>query len=370
LIGDAVGLGILWLLGFVFLFRVPTLPESRDLEPPAVSVVIPARNEEHNLPRLLASLDRQQLRPEEILVVDDGSTDRTPRIARDYGARVIAPGPVPAGWLGKNHACWQGAKAARSAILVFVDADTWFADDGLGRLVAAQLAEGGFVSVQPYHHMETAYERLSAFFAFVVMGGIRAFTILGDRLPPQGLFGPAIACTRENYFAVDGHRAVRAEVLEDVELGRRAREAGYHIRGYGGRGAISFRMYPGGLGDLVDGWTKNFALGAASAGTVMILLVTAWMAGAGVAIRLLVMGSLSQVPPRLLLGLVSYMLYVVQINWMQTRIGNFGPVSAVLYPFTLLFFLVVFARSLRLTWLKRSVRWKGRDISVGEAPDG
>jgi 4,4'-diaponeurosporenoate glycosyltransferase len=66
----------------------------------------------------------------------------------------------------------------------------------------------------------------------------------------------------------------------------------------------------------------------------------------------------------LLLGLVSYILYVVQINWMQTRIGNFGPLSAVLYPFMLLFFLVVFVRSLRLTWLKRSVRWKGREIRV------
>jgi 4,4'-diaponeurosporenoate glycosyltransferase len=123
-------------------------------------------------------------------------------------------------------------------------------------------------------------------------------------------------------------------------------------------------MYPGGLRDLIDGWTKNFALGAASAGVVMVLLVTAWMAGAGVAIRLLVAGSLAGTPPRLLLGLAAYVLYVVQIHWMQIRIGNFGLASAVLYPFTLLFFVVIFVRSLQLTWLKQAVRWKGRDISV------
>lgn len=364
MIGDAVGLGILWSLGFLFLFRIPVLPTASGRGTQPVSIIIPARNEAQNLPNLLASLADQTLEPLEIVVVDDASEDRTAAIARAAGARVVSPPPLPGDWLGKNHACWQGARHARGEILVFLDADTRIEDDGLRRLVEAHSRHGGFVSVQPYHRMERAYERLSAFFAFILMGGIRAFTILGRRLPPQGLFGPAIICRRDDYFAIDGHRAVKSAVLEDVELGRRARDAGYSLHCFGGRGSISFRMYPGGLRELTEGWTKNFGLGAAGAGAVMVLLISAWMAGAGVAIRLLVAGSIAQTPPRLLLGLSAYVLYVVQIHWMQARIGNFGFTSAVFYPFTLLFFVVIFVRSLQLTWLKQAVRWKGRDISV------
>ncbi|MFP4373781.1 MAG: glycosyltransferase [Spirochaetaceae bacterium] len=364
MIGDAVGLGILWFLGFLFFFRIPVLPAASGRAIPRVSIVVPARNEALTLPHLLTSLEHQSLRPFETIVVDDHSEDETARIAAAHGARVVSPPPLPEGWLGKSHACWQGARAARGDIIIFLDADTRIEDDGLRRLAEALTLRGGFVSVQPYHRMEAAYERLSLFFAFIVMGGVQAFTILGERLPPRGLFGPAIACRRRDYFAIDGHRAVRADVLEDVELGRRAAKAGYALSCFAGRGTISFRMYPGGLRDLVDGWTKNFALGAAGTGIAMILIVTAWMAGAGVAIRLLVAGSLAQTPPRLLLGLAAYLIYVAQIHWMQVRIGNFGFLSAVLYPFTLLFFVVVFVRSLQLTWLKQTVRWKGRDIKV------
>lgn len=364
MIGDAIGLGLLWSLGFLFLFRIPVLPTSSGRALPSVSIVIPARNEAGNLPHLLASLAGQTLQPLETIVVDDASEDETAAIARSAGARVVTPPPLAPDWLGKNHACWQGARHAGGEILVFLDADTRLEDDGLRRLVEAQRSRSGFVSVQPYHRMERAYERLSAFFAFILMGGIRAFTVLGRRVPPQGLFGPAIACRREDYFAIDGHRAVKSAVLEDVELGRGARAAGYSLHCFGGRGSISFRMYPGGLRELTEGWTKNFALGAAGAGVVMVLLISAWMAGSGVAIRLLVAGSLARTTPRLLLGLSAYVLYVVQIHWMQTRIGNFGFPAAVLYPFTLLFFVVIFVRSVQLTWLKQAVRWKGRDISV------
>ena len=362
--GNAVGLGILWILGFLFLFRMPALPAAQGTRLPSVSIIIPARDEAHNLPALFSSLEQQSLRPLEILVVDDHSEDETAQLSRARGARVVSPPPLPEGWLGKNHACWQGAGAARGELFVFLDADTRLEDDGLRRLIETQVRRGGFVSVQPYHHMEAAYERLSAFFAFIVMGSIRAFSIFGERLPPRGLFGPAIACRRADYFAIDGHRAVQGDVLEDVALGRIAAEAGYALNCFAGQGSISFRMYPGGLRELIDGWTKNFALGAAGTGVIMILLITAWMAGAGVAIRLLVAGSLAQTPPRLLLGLAAYLLYVVQIHSMQVRIGNFGFLSAVLYPFTLLFFIVIFVRSLQLTWLKQSVRWKGRDIAV------
>lgn len=362
-------LGLLWGLGFVFLYRIPTLREVPDTlrtaqRPPRFSVIIPARNEAHNLPSLFASLEQQSITPDEIIVVDDDSTDGTAGVAAGYRARVIHPGPLPEGWLGKPHACFRGAQAASGENLVFLDADVRFEEEGLSRLLSTYAHLGGFLSVQPYHRMENAYERLSAFFAFILMSGIRAFTIFGRRLPPRGLFGPAIVCRRDDYFSIDGHRSVKQEILEDVELGRRAASAGYELHCFAGRGSLSFRMYPGGLRELTDGWTKNFGLGAASAGPVMVLVVSAWMAGAGVAIRLAVVGSLMATPSWLLLGFAAYSAYVIQIHWMQERIGNFGLTAAIGYPITLLFFVVVFLRSLRLMWFKQAVRWKSRDILV------
>ncbi len=81
---------------------------------PVVSVIVPARNEEQCLARCLESLVAQQGASFEILVVDDGSTDRTRAIADSFPqVQVIDAGPLPAGWTGKNHVVWQGAQRAR-----------------------------------------------------------------------------------------------------------------------------------------------------------------------------------------------------------------------------------------------------------------
>ncbi len=81
-------------------------------ERPAVSVIVPARNEEACLGACLESLVSQDGVGFEIIVVDDGSTDRTRVIAESFpGAQVIEPGPLPAGWSGKNNAVTAGANA-------------------------------------------------------------------------------------------------------------------------------------------------------------------------------------------------------------------------------------------------------------------
>ncbi len=107
-------------------------------------MLVPARNEEQNIAGCLRSLLAQvpgggRL---EILVLDDESSDRTRDIARDLAAgdgrlRVLDGTPLPAGWLGKPHACRQLANAARptSAVLVFVDADVRLAPHAVAAAV-------------------------------------------------------------------------------------------------------------------------------------------------------------------------------------------------------------------------------------------
>src|SRR6266576_7042329 len=103
-------------------------------ERPTVSVIVPARNEEACLGACLESLVAQTGVGFEIIVVDDGSTDRTRAIAESVrGVRIISPGPLPAGWTGKNNAVVAGAKEARGEWLLFTDADTVHLPGSLAR---------------------------------------------------------------------------------------------------------------------------------------------------------------------------------------------------------------------------------------------
>lgn len=95
------------------------------------SVVIAAFNEEQHIARLLSSLSNQTRAPLDIIVVDDGSHDRTAEIAQHFGARVIRmPHRGPA--VARN----AGAEAARGDVLVFIDGDMAVCSTFLERVVA------------------------------------------------------------------------------------------------------------------------------------------------------------------------------------------------------------------------------------------
>src|SRR6202007_2950748 len=91
-------------------------------QPPTVSVIIPARNEEACLGDCLQSLVAQSGVEFEIIVVDDHSADRTREIARSFPrnkVRVIEAGPLPEGWTGKNNAVTTGVRRARGEWFLF-----------------------------------------------------------------------------------------------------------------------------------------------------------------------------------------------------------------------------------------------------------
>src|SRR4051794_38165928 len=94
--------------GFLLIRRVPTCPLAQSYDALNLSIVIPARNEAGNLPRLLESIAVSPVRPAEILVIDDASTDNTALIAQSLGATVIPSVSLPEGWTGKAWACHQG----------------------------------------------------------------------------------------------------------------------------------------------------------------------------------------------------------------------------------------------------------------------
>lgn len=359
----------LWAAGFLLLPRLQRCG-GNSCPPRAlpVSVIIPARNEEHNLPKLLQSLGAQSVKPAEIIVVDDGSTDRTAEMAWQHGAKVVVPQPLPEGWRGKTWACHQGAHAATGELLMFLDADTWFEPEGLARVLGAHAAldpaaapsphpsppvgEGAYAervrgcafSVGPFHAVREVYEDLSLFFNFNMTVG----TV------PDGLFGQMLLVDREGYRRVGGHEAVKGRTLENFFLAQQFRAAGIPTRSVTGRGVFSFRMYSGGLRELIEGWTKGFAAGAGQTPPHVLWLVVAWMIGLMLApIGWLVTGD----------GLAwgtTYLLCAAQVGWFARQIGAFSWFTALLYPVPLMFFFAVFARSAMRSG--KQVTWKGRAI--------
>ena len=346
-----------WLAGWLLLWRLPTPGPAAESTGRRVSVVIPARNEVHNLPRLLRSLDVQSEPPLEVLVVDDGSTDGTADVARAHGVGVLVPGSPPDGWLGKPWACRAGAEAATGDLLVFLDADTWLAPDGLASLAAAHahLAPDGLLSVQPYHQVDRPYEQLSALCNVVPVLASGMATPVGGSVTVA--FGPCLVTGPESLAATGGFEAVRGEVVEDAALAAAYRAAGRAVRCLGGGEVVRFRMYPDGVRSLIQGWTKSLAGGATRTSPAALLGSVLWVCA-------LMSVAFDAVTEPTVAVAVAWGALAGQLWWMLRRLGSFHPLVAALFPVPLLAFVGLFAWSLAARVARRPVRWRGRTIEA------
>jgi 4,4'-diaponeurosporenoate glycosyltransferase len=299
---------------------------------PSVSVIVPARDEEARLPRLLEALTASDPRPDEVIVVDDDSTDGTAALAR------------------------------AGDVLVFLDADTEPGPASVGTLARAAVTTGGLVSIQPWHRTERAYEQLSA--------ACNVVAVLGAGTGPESArawwrgpvaFGPAMAIGRDAYFESGGHAATPAAVAEDLALARRVHETGRPATGWLGGDALRFRMYPEGPRRLVEGWSKNLLAGAGSIPAVRSLLTACWVAGAlQTTLWLAGVGGVGRA-----IAVAVYAAFALQFGVLARRIGRFGAVTAALYPIPLLAFVVFFTRSALLVAFRRERRWRDRGVPVG-----
>ncbi len=202
------------------------------------------------------------------------SDDGTAVIARGRGARVVTTSPAP-GWLGKPHACWRGAAATAGPTLLFIDADVLPSTHLLDDIDAVARAHPDVVvSVQPWHRTERWYEQASLLCNVAALMGSGAFTVLGERVHPTVAFGPVLAMRRVRYEGVGGHEAVRDRHTEDIGL---ARLAGGAVL-FTGRPDTTFRMYPDGWRQLLDGWTRTIVAGFRSTRWWVALGVVWWIA--------------------------------------------------------------------------------------------
>ncbi len=239
-----------------------------------VRVVVPARDEAHQLGGCLAALAAQTGVPQlQVVVVDDGSTDGTAGVARGAGAEVRPATPPPPGWLGKPNACAQGAADAGDVdVLVFVDADVRLAPHAVAAAVQV-LAEHDLDLVSPWPRQlaGTPAERLVQPLQQWLWATLLPLR-LAERSPRPSLAaanGQFLVVRRAAYERAGGHGAVRGEVLEDIALLRALKRSG-------GRGVVvdgsmlaRTRMYEG-WPALAAGYEKSLwsALGGSPAGSL------------------------------------------------------------------------------------------------------
>ena len=313
---------------------------------------------------LLSSLKDQQPAPYEIIVVDDYSEDKTKVVAEQHGATLIASQLRPEGWIGKTWACYQGAQKSKGDILVFLDADTHIEKDGLKKIINTYIVQTGVISIQPFHKMIKLYEELSAFFNIVVMAAMGSSTILGEKIKPLGLFGPVVVIEKQQYESNSGHGLVKGQILEDLAFGDRLKRENIKVSCYGGKGTVSFRMYPSGIHELIAGWSKGFALGASKTSIPLLIIIIAWITGSIGVARELIQSIIFGDPGQIALWGILYTVYVLQIYWILYRIGNFKFYTALFYPVPVLFFVLVFIYSFIIIFIKKTVTWKGKKIDL------
>ncbi len=231
-------------------------------EPPLVTAIIPARDEEASLADCLASVCAQSYPNLEIVVVDDRSTDATGAIARRFAAddprvRVLTIAELPDGWTGKTHALQVASESARGEWFWFLDADTRHEPDNLSIVLEyAREHRAEMASLLPEMRCETFWEDVVQPLAGVVlMQSFPLFRVNDDRSRLAFANGQYILIRRSAYLAAGGHRAVRDRFVEDIYLAKRVKALGLPIRVAVAQGIGSTRMYTS-LGGLVRGWSR------------------------------------------------------------------------------------------------------------------
>ena len=263
-----------------------------------------------------------------------------------------------------------GARVSSGDLLLFLDADTVLANGALGGLLELHERHGGLVSVQPFHRVVRPYEQLSSYFNVVSLMASAAFAPHPERRPMA--FGPCLLTSRADYERAGGHAAVRGDILDDVQLAAAYHRAGLTVRCAVGGKSMHMRSYPAGVRQMVDGWTKNIASGAAAAAPGPALGTGLWVSAhhaVAVGAALAVLGILTGRELPLTYGAPAlWALAWVAVAW-QLRsilhsIGSFRWWTWVLFPASLLAFDIIFARSAALTVVRRSVRWRGREVDL------
>lgn len=351
---------------FYYLFnKFPELSnekQKRDLslKQYSISIIIPARNEEINLPHIIEDLKKQNYKIHEIICVDDGSTDNTKNIIMKEKLKYIKISNLPKGWKGKTWACQTGAIQASGDLLLFIDADVRIAPIGLRNLVNHYENYGNPISIQPYHVVNKNHEYFSLFFNLIQICSTHLSVYKAKK--QTGFYGPVLLISRNIFLENKGYNAVKNSVIEDYDLGKLYNRIDIPIDLLMGNKSFQFKMYPNSFSEVIEGWSKNFAAGAISINLKFFILIFFWIVYLS---ALPIEIARSFIYHNYILSLITiavYFLTIIKIYYTSKKIGSYPLFISIIYPIYLLTFHLIFFYSFIGTYIIKSTKWKGRNM--------
>lgn len=348
----------------------PLSPGLAPPESPSVSVIIAARNEERDLGPTLDALLVQDYPRYEVVVVEGGSTDATRSVleARAPRVRRIDEPPLPDDWVGKNWACWTGARATTGEWLLFLDADVRLHPSTLRTSIGwAERERADLATLAPRVEMGSFWERVVLpFYVQMVLTYFRAPHVNRDRSRTAMANGQFWLVRRTEYEALGGHAAVRSTVLEDVAIARRFRAVGKRLRVAWAPALAETRMYRD-RHEMFEGILKNVhgtefrALRQIGflAGLIGLFWLPLGLLPLGVAVGSLPIAALGAV-----LAVALFGKHVV-----FARAVGASPAYGLLFPLAVGFYVTVVLTSIRRGLGDGRVMWKGRSYRIRGATE-
>ena len=370
----AAGL-VLFALNLILNLRTLKTPNSRSKIPepaPFISVLVPARDEEANIEFCLNSLQKQDYPNFEILVLDDNSSDSTADIvsqiaAADDRVRLFRGEHLPEGWAGKPFACYQLAKRAGGSWLLFVDADTTHASHMLRSVLALAIElKPSLLSGFPRQLATSLAQKIAMpVLYFVIMSWLPLWWPQRSEKPrPSLAIGQFLLFPKDEYWRIDGHKAVKSRILEDVWLGVEVtRHGGRHVA-VNLSPVVSCNMYQN-VGAMWGGFVKWMYSVAALSPVALIGLIVAGYVFFLAPFYWLWDGLFAVAAPAHWLLIVAFQVTMILLmRWLVDHHFKEPVVSAFLHPigFSFLFLTAVYASARQA--IGKGISWKDRLYSA------
>ncbi|MCF8308332.1 MAG: glycosyltransferase [Bacteroidales bacterium] len=351
-------LGIRTFISLVNLLSKPWLKDEQPEKQPMISVLIPARNEERSIGRLLSDLSRQDYPDFEVLVYDDQSDDKTPDIARQFSRddelfRYIPGRSLPEGWSGKNHACYQLAREARGDYLLFLDADVRAGAKLLSKSLSfLQKKNLHLLSIFPKQEIRSLGERITVPIMNWILVSLLPLPLVRKLNYPSlaAANGQFMLFDAETYQQNQWHEKLKAVTVEDIEIARTMKSQGYRIQTLLGDDSIRCRMYRG-YKDATEGFSRNVHAYFGNSHLTLFLFV--------------VITALGFIPVWLHFGLKGLLIYLalVIVNRAAVSLASGqGVLNIFLTPVQIPAFIHISIKSLKNRFSGKT-SWKGRIIN-------